>query len=211
MRILLLFLLLATVSISQAQKSQTEIGLNVTNTLAGFFNAGTDVPTDPYLLSLRRVRGKKVLRMGLNFKVSTATDPDFFIDRIVRTQEWNLRMGREFRKRVSEKFMFYWGINAILGFNSERVEASFGFNNSTDLQTWEVELGAGPVAGLRFDINSKMYLSTEAFAYAIYSIGRRTLDGTDPNTGRIEEVKKNVERFTILPAVPNSLYFNFIF
>lgn len=205
-----LFCLLIYSSLTQtlhAQSSQdldVEFGLNVTSTLAGFFNSGGAIPIDPYLLSVKIGRKNTFFRAGMVFSVNNSLPADFNTPLLTKEQAYNIRLGFERRILVSKRFRAHWGIDGIAQYDISSTENQFS-NDLISLTRWEVGVGGGPVLGIAYIINKRMYISTEAAIYAIYKNGEAELIDI---SGRILQPS---ESFQINPMIPNSLYFNFVF
>jgi hypothetical protein len=67
-------------------KPKMEVGLNVTSTLAGFFNSGGDrIPADPFLISVKFLRPKSAIRLGFNLSVEQEDESISGLDEISST------------------------------------------------------------------------------------------------------------------------------
>lgn len=189
----------------------TELGLNITNTLSGFLNSGGQTaPLDPYLISLKSIKNNKGLRVGLNFKVrNTDEREDFFSGSRRKTKEIeaNFRVGFEKRIPISPRFKLYWGIDAIIQFEKDKVEF-FSFNGRIDLDENIYGFGGGPVLGIMFYLNQRVYLSTESYIYGVYRIGKQAqlLDTNNPSP-----LESEIKELDIIPVYPNALYVTFLF
>lgn len=180
-----------------------EVGLNITNTLAGFFNAGgQQTPLDPYLFSLK-LRGKKnYTRLGLNFRVQTSAEFENNGDREVRDLGFYFRAGWEKRKSINKRFSWYWGLDGVLRYENEKVSFA-NFSGSTfDLREYNTGFGGGPVMGVLYHLNRRISFSTESAVYGIYFTGKKEEDVllNEP------AVSKKIRGFELLPTIPNSLY-----
>lgn len=190
-----------------SDQKKTLIGINVTTTLAGFFNAGgQNVPKDPYLFSLKLFRDKKTWRFGANFKVDLSKE-DFQIGNIreVKESEFLMRVGWEWQQTISKRFALYYGVDAVGSFFQEK--SSFEFFSDLDSKTNTFGLGAGPFLGAYFKINERIWLSTETYAYGIFYAGEST---TEIGQGIPDEISE-IRKFSLLPAIPNSLFIHFSF
>ena len=114
----LVFFLEAFNSTAQSAEKQTtkkvEIGLNITHTLAGFFNSGgQDILLDPYLFSLKFLKKEGAIRTAYNFKIKSSSEFDFNTgfggQRDAQEISADVRVGWEWRKPISSRFNIYWG------------------------------------------------------------------------------------------------------
>ncbi len=197
--------LLGQLSAQSSKKRTTELGLNVTTTLAGFFNSGGETAIDPYIISLKTGRKNRFFRMGATFNISNSRPLDFTTSIVTKEQDYNIRLGFERRIPITERFRMHWGIDGIVQYTFESTESRFSSSVPVILKSQSIGGGGGPVMGIAFVINERMYLSTEAAMYGIYTTGRVEAAGIDG----VE--RQNPVSFTLSPMIPNSLYFNFSF
>lgn len=189
-------------------KRSTEVGLNITNTLAGFFNSGgSGLSKDPYLFSLKFAGPKGALRFATNF--NTQSKSEFLTNgtRKVEETEAVLRGGYEFRKPIDNRFLLYYGIDAIVEYQIEKVDFSeFGSGQITS-ENNTFGFGGGPVLGIQFQLMKRIALSTEASIYGIINTRKDILDegrGTVP-------VESTSSGFKVAPVIPSSLYLIMVF
>lgn len=183
------------------------IGINITNTLAGFFNSGGQtLPKDPYLLSFKVLKGNKLWRIGGNFKVDLSQEEvDFGGIRNIRESEALLRLGREWQQPINKRFILYYGADMVGSYFQETSEVEFF--NDLGSKSYQYGAGAGPFLGVYFLLGDRVRLSTESYAYAIFYLGE---SNTSIGQGVPNDLKK-VRRFSVAPAIPNSLYIHFAF
>ncbi len=192
-----------------SDKAQTvEIGLNITTTLAGFFNSGGDAfQKDPYLFSLKLVKGNSAWRTGVNFRVRNSEEqlPDFN-SRKIKENEFSFRIGKEWRKPVSKRFSLNYGLDAVGSWSLDKSESQFSFPSLFSKEE-EFGIGAGPFLGVLFHLNERVSFATEAFAYGVFYTGSSK---TDIGSGLPPE-EREIREFRVEPAPPNSLYVFFSF
>lgn len=180
-----------------------ELGLNITQTLAGFFNAGgSRMPTDPYLISLRVVGARNAFRAGANIQLQRSLEFQPIGEREVQDLAFHGRAGWEKRIPAGDRFTLYWGVDGVVRYEEEKVDfGTFGSNNLR-LRSSNWGLGGGPVLGIFFHLNPRISLSTESSLYGLYYQGKEEedLEPTQPS------VLKDIKGFELLPAAPNSLY-----
>ncbi len=184
------------------------LGVNITNTLAGFFNSGgQDLPKDPFLFSLKIMKNNKLWRFGANFKVDNSEQRDINGGfRIVKENEFLARLGREWRQPVSKSFSLFYGMDAVGSvFNETNSFEIFG--GDLGAKEYRYGGGGGPFLGINFQLSDRVSFSTETYAYAIFYVGEKV---TQIGQGLPDE-KEEITRFTLLPAIPNSLYVHFSF
>ena len=213
LRLLFLLLLMTTVwGKLSAQDTllywpKLELGMNITQTLAGFFNSGGQgLPTDPYLFSLKIPSARSTFRAGFNARFRNREEATNTGQRLIYERDFNLRAGLEWRRTLTKKFSFYYGIDAIMRYQQEDVD--FTTNGGTiELGSNSTGFGGGPLMGILFHLSSKIMLSTESSLYGMASSGKEK-DQTDPGTPPTEQ---KIRQFEVLPSIPNSLYVFFRF
>lgn len=204
--IFLQFSLLAQKQAKSKEGAQTMLGINITNTLAGFFNSGgQDIPKDPFLFSLKSLKNNKVIRFGMNFKVDTK-DEDLN-GGILKTAETSvkLRLGREWVMPLHKRFDLFYGFDAVGTYDLER--SKFDFIDDLVSKDQQYGIGAGPFLGVYFKLGEHVRFSTETYAYAMYYYG----ESLDQIGGGLPDEEKRTSRLSFLPAMPNSLYIHFTF
>jgi hypothetical protein len=212
-QILTIFLLLCTLQ-TYAQDLEIlsfkkyELGLNVTGTFAGFFNAeGIKDGIDPYLLSLKLIKNKNVVRIGLaaSLQNSNETDPNTFNQREIKESTTRLRVGFERRELIGKRFMYHWGLDVIGEYAVDNVN-TFGQFGLVSLKNKAIGVGLGPVCGFSYILHPRVTLSTESSFYAVQRFIKESqnIPPAVPSTF-------NNRNFRFLPILPSSLYLNFRF
>ena len=190
------------------KKIRTELGLNITNTLAGFFNSGgSNLSVDEYLFSLKIGNRKGAMRFATNF--NTRSNSEFLVTgtRDLRENEVFLRGGYEFRRPVEKGFMLYYGLDGVLELEFEEVNFnSFSNENINSLKT-TTGFGGGPILGIQYFISKRVALSTEA---SIYGLVQYREEKQDVGSG-LPPVENQTTGFRVAPVIPSSLYLIMIF
>lgn len=181
--------------------------MNITQTLAGFFNSGGQgLPTDPYLFSLKIPGARSTFRTGFNARFRNREEESNTGQRLIYERDFHLRGGLEWRRTLTKKFSFYYGVDAIMRYQQEDVD--FTTNGGTiELGSNSIGFGGGPLMGLMFHLSPRIMLSTESSLYGMASSGKEK-DQTDPGTPPTEQ---KIRQFEVLPSIPNSLYVFFRF
>ncbi|MBK8563891.1 MAG: hypothetical protein IPN76_11250 [Saprospiraceae bacterium] len=208
---LLAFILLQLPLLAQKQSkskedAQTMLGINITNTLAGFFNSGgQDILKDPFLFSLKTLKDNKVWRIGANAKVDQKEEDSF--NGLLKTTETSvkLRLGREWVMPLHKRFDMYYGLDAVGTYDLDR--SKFQFGDSLISRDQQFGIGAGPLLGVYFKLGEHVRFSTETYAYVMYYYG----ESLDQIGGGVSDQTKRTSRLSFLPAMPNSLYIHFTF
>jgi hypothetical protein len=185
-----------------------EIGLNVTSTLAGFFNSGGDqIPIDPFLVSLKLVNKKNALRLGFNIRISQKDEAISGLDgsRNIFDTRFDGRFGFERRKNVTSKFGIYYGVDAVGFLDRSKVDFTSSLGLATLTQS-KLGIGGGPFMGVNWSPFPQVVFGTEATMYALFF--RRNEKRSIP----LEPIltKKSVG-FDLASIPPTSLYIHFKF
>jgi hypothetical protein len=189
-----------------------ELGINVTSTLAGFFNSGGDRSTiDPYILSIKIANTKGAVRLGMygaikqdkNFQCVNS----FCGSRTIHETLANIRAGYEQRIPVTNRFVFFWGLDGIVKLDNSETTTDFQTSKGL-ISSKKLGFGGGGVAGVQFWIHKRISLSTETSLYGVYSSGinKTVLPSTSGGTQ-----SNPISSFQIVPILPSSLFFNFRF
>lgn len=180
-----------------------EIGLNITQTLAGFFNSGgQNIVNDPYLLSFKYIKKDRGFRTAFNMRVSNKNEFELSGFRKTKGSSAHFRAGYERRYPVAKIFDVYWAIDGVLQWNYEDVEFD-NFGSKLVFEDKETGFGVGPALGVMFHLNKYISLSTEGSLYAVYAKGKKVTQLDISSNPQTEEF----ERLEWLPSAPASLYF----
>lgn len=190
----------------QNKKGSRDLGINITSIISAFVGNDNDIsPGDvPFMFRW----GKQIqMRLGLG---AAAKSNEFFdvVSQAIRTsdeRQFLLRLG--FQKNIfqDERWGGYWGIDGIARFTQDQVRSEFGFGSNRILER-TYSLGGGPLLGLRFNITNRLYLSTEANAYAIFTTVLNEESGQGLDDRKITTYDWE---FNALP--PLFLYLNYAF
>lgn len=215
MRILTLVILLFSLAgpvFSQKKKEvqaqKFEVGLNITSTLAGFFNSGGDrIPVDPFLFSLKIGGKKSAFRTGLNVRSSQQDESATDINGTRTTFDTRVdaRFGWEWRCEITQKFRLHYGLDGLLVYRNTKSD----FNSSIGLATLKTHregAGGGPLLGISWMPHPRVSFGTEATLYA--TVFRKT---ESRNVPLEVPVSKNAVGFDMLSLPPTSLYIHFNF
>jgi hypothetical protein len=150
------------------KKLKHELGLNVTNLITDLL--GNNNRSDPgtYLLSYKKLKGSTAFRLGLNVNFSLNQQRFNGFDNNLTNQNFQLRLGKEWRHDIAKRFQYYFGVDGLVGYQSEQSAANV--NGATIIQKDEVALvGVGPVLGFQFALYDKLLIGTEGSLYATFN------------------------------------------
>ena len=147
-----------------------ELGLNVTNLLTDLLGNNNRTNEGDYLISYKKTKGDKAFRMGLTARFSIKDQNTTNFINTLTNQNFQLRLGKEWRHNLSSKFQYYFGADGIIGYKSEQSSASTTGSALIIIQTDKViTAGGGPVLGFQFALLDRLLLGTEGAIYATFN------------------------------------------
>lgn len=180
-----------------------ELGLNVTNLLTDLLGNNNRTNAGDYLISYKKVNGNKAFRMGATVNISIKKENVFNNNNTLTNQNFQLRLGKEWRYNLSSKLQYYFGIDGITGFKSEQSSASI--TNTTIIQTDKAfSLGGGPVLGFQFALLDRLLLGTEGAVYAAFNKNEVKFSGFGINTSQFPA--KNSQGINFQTHLPKFLF-----
>ncbi len=145
---------------SKSSLYKHELGLNVTNVLVRSLGNEAGFEASNFPFSYKRLLSKKgsYLRTGFGFTVKQS-DNVISLDEQIR--KGDLKIGFEWRKEITPKLLFNYGIDGLVGYEENTVS-----NGVVELYDNEKRGGGGVFLGLHFLINKRIALEIESTAYA---------------------------------------------
>ena len=187
-------------------KSKTfkhELGLNVTNLLTDLLGNNNRTDAGDYLISYKKVNGNKAFRMGATINFSIKKEDVFNSNNTLTNQNFQLRLGKEWRHNLSSKLQYYFGVDGIIGYKSEQSSATV--NIGTIIQTDKAfSLGGGPVLGFQFALLDRLLLGTEGALYAAFNKNDVNFSGFGINTSQFPA--KNSQGINLQTHLPKFLF-----
>lgn len=173
--LLILSLSLNTIILSQDEdmmekSTYSEFGVNATSFINEFLSLNNnDADLGDYMIVYKYHMGDKAFRAGLGGNFSQLNeDVDGGGSRESKNNNIQFRIGYEYKKPITNKWLLYTGIDVIGGAE----------NSVSNTQTFEnikitnstTSFGGGPILGIQFFINPNISLGTEGSLYYRYSI-----------------------------------------
>lgn len=149
----------------QERKSNFEIGLNATTVLSSFVGNESLIEASDFPLMMRAGFNKFFLRVGLGINGSSR---EFFdnVSGIFRTneiKEYFFKAGLELAFFTEKRWTAYTGVDGIYSLLNDKVTVeSF---DRVIIQNNIQRFGIGPILGIKYAINPRLYLHTEATLY----------------------------------------------
>lgn len=145
---------------SQDTTQYREISLNAGPFIQRYLSFGqnTTFITDNYILNYHQGSNNKLFRMGLGLRFDFSNkSPSDNSDRFIAI---DLRLGREFRKKLNDRWNLSYGLDFITAISN--LTSTWGsFTTRTDIDT-NLSLGLGPILGLGYAVNNRVRLWTES-------------------------------------------------
>lgn len=211
---LCIFLFLQSVVSAQTEEPQNEIGINVTSLIVNILGSGSaSNNTDFNDVVYRRIKGNKALRIGLGIRALINADQvtDIPGTRNLSDVNVSLSIGKEWRKNVAKKWLYYGGLVTYLnGGVSKSVtflqDDTNSFIGSVAATTREIGVGAGPILGFQYNLNDHFSLGTQGAFNIFFSFRHRDIESF-----LVPEEKTNSFSFTATTQLPSLLFFNLKF
>jgi hypothetical protein len=173
--LLLFFICVFTKSVSaqtdQPNQYKKHFGFNTNIVFNNIFQSGTSPFT---ILYKKQVKENQALRLGASVNLNIddgKRNNGVQINNFVSTQ---LTLGKEFQREISKHWTWYGGGDIIPTYSNSYQQTTQTINGP-DIKSTQISYGLGlrPFLGLRFNINSRLYVATEAslnLGYSNYSI-----------------------------------------
>lgn len=188
-----------------------EVGINATNLINQILNfSEKEIPQSPYLLTYKIGIKKHALRLGVGatFKETEKSVETFDDTETLRDLTLDLRFGYEFRSQFGNRWIGYFGADAIYTQTDDEQINNSGFDVVTIAEN-KSGFGGGPVLGLQFRLTEKLMLGTEGAFYFTQTENKSSTTFTNfPGFDTETEITKDKEIVTYLPA---TLYLIFHF
>lgn len=187
-------------------RPKLELGMNITQTLSGFFNAtSTAQGLDPYLFSMKLgVSSRIIWRIGANVRFQNREEFQNTGQRLIEDRNIDLRFGFEFRKMLLKRFLLNYGLDGAWRQYDNTVDFQFAGGSLTTGNN-SSGYGGGPFLGILYKLGPRVMLGTEGAAYFFYTTGD-TRNQVDP---QVPPQVTRVRSLDFRPYVPNSLYIFF--
>lgn len=196
-------------TIKKSSKTE-EVALNATTIFNNFLNfSGDDVSLIPYHFSYKSIKENgKAFRLGAGLRLNTtkgeAFSTDFFSDDLkTRNALIDLRLGFEKQRKITDRWLFYTGMDFILGLDHFRFESD---NNDFTSKRRNFRTGLGPVLGLQFMFSERIGLFTESTLYFI----RQDVKSEFDNGGSSTDSEKSSSN-DLSYVLPSNIFFFFRF
>lgn len=187
-----------------------DIGFNTTFLLNGIVSASTS-PFD--LMYKIQKSSSQAIRLGASVYVNTFTNTYSSISnyQISKNYDFQATFGKEWQKQITRLWIFYYG--GDLGVTYNNYQSDYYNNSVASNESQSVSFGglAAPFLGIRFQINERLYLATEASLRMMYT--RKNADWKVYNYEGVlideSQADFNELNFTARPASGIFVYYRF--
>lgn len=193
--LLLLWTLNVLAQTDSVPASNLEIGLNISNVLANFFNS--DFPRaelEKHSLALKygNVRTAWRLHLGIN---RTQESAQFGFGNNTSFSVYS-KFGREWRYDITPAFQLIYGVDAIINYSSE---VSAG-ETLLKITSYNSQVGGGAFLGFRYHLLDKLILTTESLFSVLHNMTNTKVVSAG-NTDTFKDVGTLIQH-----SLPVSLY-----
>ena len=193
----------AQVETAKPKAFKHELGLNVTSLLTDLLGNNNRTDAGNYLITYKKVKDNTAFRMGVGINVSVKNDNTRNFNIQLNNQNFQLRLGKEWRHSISSKLQYYFGADGLVG--SRREENNGAVNTGVIIQSDNTFIvGGGPVLGFQFALYDKLLLGTEGALYANFN--RTTRDFQTFNISSAAFPSKKSDGFDLQMQLPKFLF-----
>jgi len=188
------------------EDSKFQLGINATYFVSNFLGLNqNELDLGPYAFTGKIRLKKTYFRLGLGGKASKNLFSNDFASNIFdrKTQIIDLRAGLEWQRSLTERWIFYYGLDAIGGTALNQTIATSSFDQVATKFT-SLYYGGGPVLGMEFKINKRISLSTES---SFYLSGLTEIEEVSFNNFPDQNSRETDNSLEFDTAIPTELFF----
>lgn len=187
---------------------QKDIGFNTTFILQGILQSDQT----PFSLMLKKyVAEDKAIRIGIDFSFNlddTNGYPGSAAYFNTSAGTLSLAIGKEYQKPIDKRWVWFFGGDSVpfFTFNNQDYYQNGDLNSESESSSVGVSLR--PFLGIRFNLNSRLYLSAEANVGLQYAYQKNMVQYADTVEPYVDSQSNNFS-FTMNPASGLFLYYRF--
>jgi hypothetical protein len=191
---------------TEVVKPGFEIGFNLTrvvSSLSSNNNGSVNSQNVPYsfIVKYRTLKNKGAFRIGAASSIKQKSDALVTSTKFINDQLVVPFVGYEWRKDISNKFVFYGGVDLRYIYNSENTRTETFTSSPITVTNNERGIGGGPFYGFMWNLSNRISLYTEGSLNLNYIQRKRVFD-----IGGATQVLENSNNLSIVPSAPVSLY-----
>ncbi len=157
----------------ESEPSRFEIGLNITNVMANFFNS--DFPRsdfDQYSIGLKLFKqdGKSAFRAHLGGSYADGLDSDLFgtFTRSNQNRSIRAKLGWEWHRPIIPRFLMIYGVDALAAWSINQGSTS-SVTGDVLTEQMQIDLGAALFLGFRYELGKRFSITTESALSTIWT------------------------------------------
>jgi hypothetical protein len=187
-----------------------DIGFNTNFLFDGIFNT-TGSPFDLMLKKQKMSHLANRFGLSLYANISTNTRNGSGYNYKYDNYSLSLSFGKEKQNQLSKRWIFYYG--ADLAPFYLHYKNGFYYDNQLQNESTNEEIGlqVSPFLGIRFQINDRLYVATEAIFRLAYSLNKTSSKSYDNTNMLINEASQKFNNVDVqaLPARGISIFYRF--
>lgn len=189
-----------------ADTPEHQLILNGTRFVKTFLNFNdTGIEDQGLQVGYKRYKGDKAFRtfLGGAFDLDRNKDGDFTT--VSQLGLVDFRIGFEKRLDLTQKWKFYYGLDAVASHEFTKIETENEgpFSGNTMNLNQTISGGLAPLVGIQFDLNDRLSLMTEANFPLLFGVTK--IERTDSNFPQGDD-KDKLQSFSSAISVPGSVY-----
>lgn len=197
-------------SLGQKIVIKHELSMDVTSLIRQFLRGDSIGFDSPYFLTYKLLMGNQGIRLGLGgrYNRSLKYNEQFADNQVDVDREINMRLGYELRSQLGEKWLGYFGLDAVGLLSQTKTIRDSGIDVITNkLNIWGI--GGGPTIGIQFYLTDRLSFSTEGSFYFVYLEEKSfELFQNFPQFNDVIEVNDKQE---LKITLPSTIYINYTF
>jgi hypothetical protein len=169
-----------------------------------------NITETPYYFTakMRSKRGYWRLGLGATLSAKSESSGKLADTKTVRNADYQLRLGYEWQRKLTDKWLFYYGVDVLGRYKEKALIADSGFD-LVNISETTIGTGIAPIAGIRFQLWQNIALSTEtAVRYRFSNFKEKTSFSINPD---FNEQGKIVDLHELDFLPPTSIYITILF
>jgi len=185
-----------------------DLGFNTSFILNGVFQ----LQSTPFSIMYKMYGAEnKALRLGLDANIqSSKSDGEVINGSYTNSSSVviSLSVGKEFQQHLGEKWIWYYGVDVAPSFTQSHSEYIEHDEQRQSFKTSSYGIAARPFLGIRFAINSRLYLAAEASARLSYNKSSQLNKSYNPDQ-TLRDITSNNFDFSLNPASGIFIFYRF--
>lgn len=205
---LLLAIGLFSASIAYSQEAlesakQHQLGVNATAFISNFLSFNSSSPSMTPLSFMYKHgddQGAYRLLIGIGGNSQTSDQDGSDFSEVQKNFETFIRSGKEWRFWVGDRWRPYVGVDGFASFERDIFETHSSFDDFKSTNQ-NISLGVGGLLGIQFQINDRIFLTTESYLdlFASYSL--------EKFEGQFSDQKTTTSGYGFSASLPTNIYF----